>query len=879
MGNSLLQASFTGGEIGPALYGRVDLSRYQTSLKTCRNFIAQQYGGVTNRAGFRFVAEVKDSSKATVLLPFAFSTVQTYILEFGNLYFRVMKDGGQVVETTVAITGATQANPVVITAVAHGYTTGQEVFLQSLGGMRQVNGRNFKITVLTANTFSLQDLAGNNINGTAYTAYTSGGTAARVYTVTSTYLEADLDELNYTQSADVMTVVNQSYRPRQVSRTGHAAWTIADFANANGPFQDINTTATTVYSDAATGSVTLTASASLFAANMIGSLFFIEQKDYGQPWVAGEAGILVGDIRRSDGKYYESQTAATCGTVRPVHDADDWSDGAVTWRFLHPGFGVCLITAVGGATSATATVISRIPDDAVGAGGATYKWAKEAWGIDQGYPAATTYFQQRQIFGGTTGQPQTAWMSKIGNYVDFGYSQPQADDDSITLPVPARQVNAIRHLLPLDQLSILTSGAEFIVGAGQSEVLSPATVTSKPQGYRGSSKVPPIIIGSTAIFLQDKGKSVYELSYDFATDKYTGNDLTIPGAHLLVGHRIVAWAYQQVPFQVIWAVRDDGVLLGLTYLREQQVAGWHRHDTDGYFESVATISDGDEDALYAVIRRTINGVTKRYIERMESRTFSSIKDAFFVDSGLTYDGRNTTATTMTISGGVTWEYETETYTLTASAGYFAATDVGSEIHFEVGEQVIRLAITAYKNTTVVWATANRDVPVSLRAVATASWGHARSVFTTLWHLEAKTCSVLADGNVHPTVVVSSGAATLGYAAVVVHIGLPIQADFETLSVNVSGNETLLDKKKLIPCVRLLVESSRGIFVGPDADHLLEYKQRAGENYDEATDLTTGVIEVRTQAEWNRNGTCFVRQDDPLPLTILAAIPEVSVGGA
>lgn len=806
---SLLQPSMTGGELSPSLYARVDLARYLTSLKTCRNFIVQQYGGAINRPGTSFVGEVSDSAYFHRLIPFEFSTVQTYVLEFGHLTMRVIKDGGYV-----------ESSPGVIYELVTPYSSNA---LRSL---------------------------------------------------------SDLELINWTQSADVLTVVHEDYYPRQFSRTDHAAWSVAAFANAYGPFQPINVaTGLTVYVSAATGSVTVTASSALFDAGMIGTQFYIEQKDYGVPWEPGKA-VLIGDIRRSDGKYYESLTAATTGSLRPTHDADDWSDGAVTWRFLHPGFGYGTITAVASATVCTMTVVSRIPDAAVGVGGATYKWAKAAWGGDQGYPCAVAYFQNRQIFGGTSAEPQRNWMSKTGNYVDFGTSQPLVADDSINFPIPGRQVNAVRHYVELDKLAILTSGSEWVVNGGQEGIIAPDTISVRPQGRRGSARIPPVVIGNTAIFIQDKGKTIRELGFDFASDSYTGRDLTQMASHLFSDYTIVDWAYQQVPFQVVWCVRSDGTLLGMTYLKDQEVVGWHRHDTDGEFESVAVISEGGEDVLYCIVKRTIGGATKRYVERMNTRSFSDAKDWFFVDSGLTYDGRNTGATTMTLTTATDWTYQNGAFTLTASAATFAAGDVGTaEVHFEVGTQVIRLAITGYTSATVVTVSANRDIQASLQGVATTDWGLARKSFAGLDHLEGKTCSVLADGNVHPQAIVSSGAISLQAAAVVVHAGLPITADIETLGITIQNQETILDKKKLITALRLMVENTRGLKIGPTAANLVEIKQRATENYDQATMTTTGIVEDRIPATWSKDGRCFIRQEDPLPATILGIIPDVTVGGA
>ena len=469
-------------------------------------------------------------------------------------------------------------------------------------------------------------------------------------------------------------------------------------------------------------------------------------------------------------------------------------------------------------------------------------------------------------------------MSKVGDYLDFGVSRPLVADDAITFPVPGRQVNAVRHLIPMDNLVIFTSGSEWKLSAGQNDIVAPDTIAVKPQSYRGSSKIPPLVVGNTALFIQDKGRTIRELAFEFASDTYTGQDLTQLASHLFAGYTIKEWAYQQVPFQVVWCVRSDGALLGLTYLKEQQVAGWHRHDTDGEFESVACISEGTEDVLYAIVKRTINGSTKRYVERMNTRQFDDPADWFFVDSGLSYDGRNTTSKTITLSTSTDWTYQQGAFTATASGSTFSMSDVGAEIHLPVGDQIIRIAITGYTSATIVTGTANRDIPVSLQSAATTDWSMARRSFTGIDHLEGKVCSVLADANVHPQVTVDSGDIELEYAAAVVHVGLPITADLETLSLAVQSQETILDKKKLITSLRMIVEDTRGIMVGPSASHLSEIKQRTTENYDQATNATTGIMESVISSSWSKDGRVFIRQSDPLPATILAVMPDVNIGG-
>lgn len=879
MGNSVLTPSFTGGELAPVLYGRVDLARYQSSLKTCRNFIAQQYGGARNRPGLKFIGEQYEHSTASRLIPFQFSTTQNYALLFGDEYMLVVKDGGLVTNATKTITGITQPAGV-ITSNAHGLSDGDMVYLSGIVGMVELNGRFAIVSDSAANTFRIKDHEGNYITTGTFTAYSSGGTAQRVYKIATPYTAAQLSEIKYTQSADVMTLVHPSHAPRELSRTAHDSWTLTAYDNNEGPFQEINTdTSITVYASAATGSgVTITASSSIFTSANVGQLFYIEQKNYGTPWETAKA-VTSGDIRRSDGKYYQSQTTATTGTLRPTHDADDWSDGAVTWRYLHGGYGVIEITGYTSGTVVTGTVRKRIPDETVGATTPSYKWAFGAWGGDQGYPSAVTYHQQRQVFAGTSAQPQTVWMTRTGAYNDFGRSVPAQDDDAITFTIASRQVNAIRHLLPLDQLVLFTSGSEWIV-RGVDDVISVSTISAKIQGYRGTAQVPPLVVGNTALFLQEKASQVRDLGYEFSSDTYNGNDLVVLASHLFTNKEITDWCYQQVPNSNAWCVRNDGTLLGLTYMREQQVVGWHRHDTSlGAFESVCCITEGQEDAVYAVVRRTVNGKTRRYIERFANRDFADIKDAFFVDSGLSYDGRNTGATTMTITTGTTYLYG-QTLTLTASGSYFAASDVGKEIHLPDpdSDAILRVTIAGYTSATVVTGVANRDVPSGLQNTAVTDWGKAQASFNGLGHLEGASVSVLADGNVDGPFTVTNGKITIQNAATVVHVGLQITSDLETLDINVQAAETIRDKQKLIHAVRFIVESSRNLFAGQDENNLTEYKQRQSEHYDQPVDMLTGIAEVRIAANWNKGGRVFVRQTDPLPLNILAVIPEMLQGG-
>lgn len=826
MGSSIIQPSFTGGELSPSLYGRVDLARYQTSLRTLRNMISLMYGGATNRSGFRFLNEVKTSGRKTRLIPFQFSTVQTYVIEVGHLYMRFYMNGG-IIESSPGVP----------------------------------------------------------------------------YEIATPYDEADIFDLKFTQSADVMTICHNDYAPRQLSRTGHAAWSITTYPNVNGPFQDLNALeGLTIKSDGVAGVVTLNSSGfAPFLPSHAGVLIYLAERhiDDVRPWAAGQINLPVGTYRRSDGKVYVLSSGPSAGGSagyrnggnRPAHDFGSAWDGdgsiestgtyaeGVRWDYVHSGFGIALITGYTSASQVTALVLSRLPGSIVSSG--TYAWAFGAWGGDQGYPACVTYHQERQVFGASKAQPQAYWLTKTGSYYNFGTSNPSVDDDAISKTVPGRQVNAIRHLLPIDDLIIMTSGAEFKMLTNENGVVTPSSATAKPQTYNGSSHLPPIIVGDTALYVQEKGGLVRDMAYTYDKDKFTGNDLTALASHLFAGHTLVDWAYSQVPMSVVWAVRDDGILLGLTYLKEQQVVGWHRHDTDGKFESVCCISEGKEDALYAVVQRTINGVAKRYVERLETRQFTSVEDAFFVDSGLTYDGRDQVGT-LTLSGGTAWDH-TETLTATLSGAAITLSSTSEGDAFVLTDSVdptvkYRLEIVSVTSGSIATVRPNRLLPADKRGANTA-WDYAILDVGGLSHLEGKTVSILTDGSVHAQRTVSSGVITLQEPAAIVHVGLPIEADFETLDLNVPQGETIRDKEKNIPAVRLIVQDTRGLLAGPDPRNLYELKQREYENYDEPTNLLTGLAEILVDSNWNKQGRIFARQSDPLPVTILAAIPEATVAGA
>lgn len=532
-----------------------------------------------------------------------------------------------------------------------------------------------------------------------------------------------------------------------------------------------------------------------------------------------------------------------------------------------------------------------VKEYAQGAVNATDLWAYGAWGPAWGYPSEVEFFASRLFFAGTVRNPQTIWATKINSYSNFGKSVPTADDDAITATLNAKQVNAITDLIPLDNMIMLTTGGEWKTGGGSNDVLTPSTVSFKPQSNYGASKLPGLVVGESGLFVQGRGSYVRDIGYQFAVDSYTGNDLTIFASHLVQGYSIVDWTYQQSPFSVVWAVRNDGVLLGLAYFKEQQVSGWfHCDTTNGFYESVCSITEGDEDIVYVIVRRFINGVSVRFVERLNTRFFGDQRDAFFVDAGLSYDGRNTNGyatATMTLTGGVTWS-DQEDLTLTCSVARFTAGSVGNWVKLytnvtdEDGVTTTELKVvevTAYISATVVTVRGIGFVDVHFQGATITTWDYCPLTFTGVTHLEGQKVSILADGNVVDPMVVVGGAVTLDYPAAVVHIGLPITADFETLEINVIGQESVRDKRKTISKVSMVVNQTRALKVGPDAAHLRETQPRVvTDGYYDPNSLQNDLVEAYIDTTFGTSGRVFVREDQPLPVCILGVIPDVSVAG-
>lgn len=815
-----LQRSFAGGEMSPEMYGRIDDQKYQSGAAMIRNFITKPQGPAENRAGFEYVIAVKDSTKKTRLLPFTYSTTQTMVIEIGVGYFRFHTQGATLLVGTPAAWSSATAYVV--------------------GDLVSAMGINYYCIV--ANT--------NNLPATSPTYwYAIVGTA---YEIPNPYAEADLFDIKYVQSADIMTLTHPNYPPKELRRLGATKWTLVDI-NFGSPLPAPTGLAVSAYIPPSSSVNADTYQSMSYVVTAVDADLFNESS----PSTAASA---------SNNIY-----------VTGARNTITWTASAGAARYnvykLQGG-----IYGYIGSTDTTSIIDDSISPDL----SKTPPIYNNDFISSGNYPGSVSYFEQRRCFAGTLNDPQKIWMTKSGTESNMSYSLPTKDDDRIEFRVAAREANTIRHIVPLTQLLLLTGSAEWRVTSVNSDAITPTTISVRPQSYVGASNVQPVIINNAMVYCAARGGHVRECGYSWQSNGFVTGDLSIRAAHLFDDEDIVDIAYSKAPQPLIWFVSTSGKLLGLTYVPEQQIGAWHQHDTDGTFESCTVVAEGMRDVLYVVVKRVINGNTVRYIERQADRMNHSPEYAFFVDAGATYDGNNTTSKTVTISGGTTWT-SADSLTVTMSAATFAypgTTDVNDAIVVtDTDGNKYRLLIKSVSSTTVATVRTDNTIPVSLRSVATTTWAMARNSISGLNHLEGKTVSILADGAVQPREVVTSGSISLARAAAVVTIGIPYQSDIKTLPLAMAiDNGMGQGRYKNVNKAWLRVYKSSGIFIGPDENHLVEAKQRTTEPYGSPPDLKSEEVQIVLTPSWADSGSVYVRQNDPLPLSIVSMTLEVSVGG-
>jgi hypothetical protein len=821
--------SFATGEMSQLLDGRVDLEEYPTGCRTLRNFIPLLQGPARRRDGTVFVRAVKDSTDRCGWLRFEFNVEQAYVLEIGDQYMRFYTDHGIV-----------------------------------------MNGTNPLELITPWAVADLYDAAGNFL-------------------------------LRSVQSGDVLYITHtgELYPPQKLTRTGALSWSIADVDQEGGPFEDVDPDETvTMYASGNTGSITVTSSGTPFTSDHVGALLYLEQviDDDTPQWEPAKS-ITDGDIRRVENRNYEAENTATTGTIIPSHTIGSVFDGdtGVQWTFLDPGYGWGIITAVAsGGGSATVTVQSRIPNGAVASGNATTRWAFGAWSDVAGWPTHVTFFRERLVFARAS--TRQVWLSVSGDFENFKNRDDAGDltdDSAISIEIASDKVNRIEWLVPSGRLIVGTAGGEFVVGEiTDTEPLGPANIKSDPESSYGSKPVQAVRVGNDVHFVQRSGRKLRDFAFSFESENlegYKSQNMNILAPHLLPnGTAITQLAYQQEPNSVMWVLRSDGVLLGVTLNLNKRGFGWHRHPIGGVFgtgeaviEAIEVIPnpEGDADELWLIVKRTVDGSTVRYVEYMDAewRSEDDIITAVYVDSSSIYDGA--VAQTLTPGVGAT-VVGTEEVEFTAGGNAFVSGDVGREIWERYQDAdgtytTSRAEITAVNSATVVEAT----ILVAFRsvsAIASGGWRLTATTISGLDHLEGETVDVLGDGAVHPQVEVTSGSITLQLPVSYAVVGLPAPCSLQTMRLEAGAADgTAQGKtKRVTRCAIRLVETVGGT-AGPDEDGQDQILFRdASMAMDEAIPPFSGDKEIAWPSGYEVDAYLRYENDLPLPATVVAFMPQV-----
>jgi hypothetical protein len=727
--------------------------------------------------------------------------------------------------------------------------------------------------------------------------------------------------------ADVMTIVHKDHEPAELTRTGDAAFTLTDIVFApeqtfpTGVAVGANTTGseteryvvTAVNEDNAEESLIGIAAGTSISGITSATPPVVTSTSHGlsnldEVEIQGVVGMTevnnlrfkvankttntfeLQDLSRVDivGAGYTAYSSG--GTVYPTYDkitngaatkdnTITWTAvaGAVSYNVYHEKDGIFGFVGRSEIDSFTDNNIDADLEDT------PPRFRNPFVGTDQA-PSTVGYFGQRRLFGSSTTYKQRMWLTQTANHYNLGVSSPTKDDDSITVTIASLQVNEIRHMVQLRELVVLTSGGEWLA-QGVDGVVTPSTFQIEPQTYYGSEQLPPITAGDIVIFMQP-GWTVRDLGYKFETDTYNGNDISILARHLFDDYSFTDWAYAQAPHSIIWAVRSDGTVCSMTYVREQEVFAWSRHITDGDFKSVAAVREDDDDFMYCVVQRKIGTRTRQYVERLHDADITNVQDAFHVDSGLKLDSPititgYTNASPVVVTAASHGLSNDDTIDIDGIYIVDTTVDQGKSLSTNVAGMGYTVANKTTNTFELVLNGTNVDGTVTDFGVY-YSGGQVRKAVTSvggLWHLEGENIVGLANGYVTGALTVASGSVTLPNAASRVHLGLNYTTTIKTLRLdNANPLDTVQGRLKKLTRLTIRLQDTMGLWHGPDLDHMREAKFGLPALYGQELSMITGDKHVTLSPSWNKNGQIVIQQLDPLPMTVLSIIPDVVIGG-
>lgn len=853
-----IQTNFTSGEVSPFLLSRVDVNKFFNGAQKIENFIVKPQGGVVRRPGTKYVKEVKDSTKLTILLDFRFSNLDSFVLEIGNTYIRFSKNGSPVLLAGVPVEVVTQyleadlrglyfAQSADLLFIAHpNYPTkvlsritdtnwtlsnftfkdGPYLDLDNRDvSMKLVNPTNRVTLTNTVAEFVVGDV-GKYIEY-PYRAKTVIGKIITYVSTTNVTIEP------YDNIVDVDTL-----DPRAT----------LEFAAVNGNFSDRIRSTIDVWTNDAENSYI-----------KVGALWYLTTTHLNRKEnVAGAGPTIVADLMGCGTALTLKATTGVLQFVQASHtiSADvvaslatfSANDIGRQMRFDFRGQQVSgTIQTYTNTTQVSIKLLRMVPTS--GKTGETYinngktlNWRLGAF-YTGNYPSVVVFHEERLWFAGTQVQPQTLWSSKSADFNNFAPTDDQskvADDNAITITLASGQIDAIQWMISGRVLLIGTLGGEWQTHASSiSNPLTPTNITVSEETSYGSARyVRPWKIGNSVFFVQRNGNQLRELIYDYQFDSYVAHDLTILSEHIARERNgIIQSAYQRSPNSIFWGVTSTGALIGLTFEKDQEVSAWHRHMIGGYIsngfvttgdaefnevavvESIAVVpsSNGFSETVYLCVKRNIIGLgVKRYIEYIDVE-FDPVK-------------------------------------------------IKNDLKIASGDPVYDPPLVLIKSEAYFV-----DCGITYRGAAT-------NAVTGLTHLIGELVDVVADGSVRPRVTVSgAGVATFtGPAATIVHVGCFNRAWLKTMPIE-SGSDAGTAQGKLKRVHRVIVRllNTIGFSYGSAATGLkMKSFREAFSRMSESPDLFTGDKSIDMTQDYGYDGVFILQQEQPYPINILCLMPQL-----
>lgn len=678
---NLLVTALNAGELSPYMDARTDVAKYQSGCRRLENMVVLPYGGVYRRAGTEYLGEAKFANKRCRLIPFNFSVTTRFVLEFGEGYIRIWGNNGPVLSG---------GSPV---EVASPYLESElrELQYAQLNDIMYITHGNHaprKLTRVSDTSWTLTTVAFDyppllDMNTTAVTISSSASSGTATLTASDNVFQnnhvGSQWAIQWPRTSGSLNEAIDAVKISQSTLDIQGDWTITTVGTWIGSVRILRIPQKKMDESGGVDLTSLSRTTTVATATKTAHGYSTGQTVFIPSTVAAPfAGTYTITVTGPDTYTFTvANSGATSATNAPVQNISqmevvrEFTSAATARNFTATGTeaervglklqiptwtsqtnarvflestdfnsgGTVTINSVASGTSAGATVNKWLGSTI----SATTQWSEAAFSAVRGYPRTVTFYQQRLVFGGTSHQPNTIWASKVDDFENFQIGT--KEDDAVSFTIASNEGNRINWLFAQRGLIVGTSGDEWTVsGATDSEPFNATNITAKRQASFGSKYMRAVLLNDVLLFVQRRGRKVRELTYNFERDGWLAPDLTVLAEHVTQSE-VVELAFQQQPDAVLWCVRGDGQLIGMSYERDQEVVAWHRHTTDGEFESAATVYglNNNDDEVWFAVKRTINGQTKRYIERFKN-DFRAVFDAedkddwWYLDCAGRYEG-------------------------------------------------------------------------------------------------------------------------------------------------------------------------------------------------------------------------------------------------